>query len=450
MSSYGLKVSLQVGDAVPDSWTIFWGFIAGSCSFIFGYVLTYALEGQRIFSPTRPLIEFYFSGIDSGMELNVGPAGPLPGAHQFAAWQYLTMHGASFEHYLQTTGFEFPLPNVWTLAPPKTVLLVFVPAVLLFTAGGIVVSRRRTDDPWIAAKRGGAVALGYLPLVVLLALATQWVAPVSVAVEHFGVTTSGPEPVGTMSVATLPVALIAGLAYPIAFGSVGGYVAFLWSQRTWPTGPITRGVLAGGVAFLIGWGLTVGRSVVRAGQADHWQVDARGPEGWASVGLDPGAFRVGTWQFHRLHEGTIGVRYVGTVTDGIDAISLPDLTLGPTGLGWFQIARPLGAIQHVILGDLDLWFVLVPGLLVVAGAVVTVWAAKRGQGSAVGQGATVALGYLPLSLVTALLVTETTTGSVRAVIGVEFVDAFLLTGLVFPVTFGVIGGIIAHGILAVR
>ncbi|MFC7194199.1 hypothetical protein ACFQL4_05215 [Halosimplex aquaticum] len=250
------------------------------------------------------------------------------------------------------------------------------------------------------------------------------------AMEYFGVTESGPHPVGTIGVGALPAALIAGLIYPIAFGSVGGYLAFLWSRRSWPTDSIARGVVTGALTFLIGWGLTVGRSFARAGRDDQWRayLVQAGPGGEASVAFDPGAFRMGTWQFHRRHGGGVEFKYVESVTDGIDALSLPSLMSGPSGF--------------------DLLFVPVAVLLAVAGAVVACRAAKQDLRSAVVQGATVALGYLPLSLVTALVVTETTTGSIRAVVGVDFVDAFLLTGLAFPVAFGAIGGVIAQRITA--
>ncbi len=52
--------------------------------------------------------------------------------------------------------------------------------------------------------------------------------------------------------------------------------------------------------------------------------------------------------------------------------------------------------------------------------------------------------HSPLSLVTALVVTETTTGLIQAIVGIDFVDAFLLTGLAFPVVFGAIGSIMVY------
>lgn len=395
------------------------GLVVGTGVFVLGFAVTYVLEGLRVRSPTRPLVEMYFSSIDAGGELNVGPMGPLPDAYQFAAWQYLSLHGVSFGR---------PAERWWTLAPPETHLLVFVPALLLLAAGGVVVGRHGTDDPWTAAKRGGTVALGYLPLVVLTVLATQWVAPESVAFESWGLTTTDDRLVWTIGLSPVYVAPIAGGFYPVTFGAVGGYLAFLWSRGTWPSREVARGVVAGALAFLVGWGLTVRRAFYRASSGENWETTlVRG--GWDNDGvvLEPGAFRVGTWQFHRLHGGNVKLRYLDYVADGFDAVRLPALTAGTSRF--------------------DPVFVLAPALLAIAGAALAHRAEKSTTRGAAARGSAVVLGYLPLSLATALLTTSESPGSTRAVVGVEFVDAFLSTGLAFPVAFGAVGGIVAHSIM---
>lgn len=405
--------------ALPDRSAWCYGLVAGACAFVVGFAVTYFLEGRRVRNPTRPLVELYFYGGDAGVELNVGPTGPLPDVHQFAAWQYLSLHGAGFE---RRGGVG------WTLAPPTTQLLVFVPAVLLLAAGAIVVRRHGTDDPWTAAKRGGTVVLGYLPLVVLAALASQWAAPESVVFEYFGVEGYRAQPVGTIGLSPLGVAPIAGIIYPVAFGTVGGYLAFAWSRETWPSRDVNRGVVAGAIAFLVGWRVAVIRSFDRERRVESWRTTLiqGGPDGTTAGAFDPDTFHVGTWQFHRLHGGNVEVRYLGYVSDGFDVVRLPMLT--------------------PILHGFDPVSALVPVLLTVAGAAVAHRAETRDSRGAAVRGASIVLGYLPLSVATVALSSTETTGSIRAVVGVKLVDAFLLTGLAFPVAFGAVGGIVAHWI----
>lgn len=432
MAFQGWEALSGVRAAFPDSRTALHGLLAGIGSFVVGFVLTYVIEARRVSSPMRPLVEYHHVGIDWGSELTVGPDGPLPGASQFAAWQYLYLHGAEFGRFVRSTGTGLDSTGPVTLAPPATPLLAFVPAVLLLAAGWAVVSRCGAGDPWTAARRGGAVALGYLPLVALLALTSQWTAPESVALESYhlsgGLTIEEPEPVGTMGVAALPAALVAGLAYPAAFGSVGGCLAFLRSRGTWPTDAITHSALAGGVAFLIGWGIAVARGFTRAGRSERWRVhllQGRLSE-IGTISFDPGPLQEGTWQFHWIHGADVAIRYSEAVTDGIASVRFPALRL--RGIEYDPLVVPVAVA------------------LVVAGAVIAGQAPTPGRRGAAVRGATVALGYLPLSLLTAVAVTEPTTGAIRAVVGISLADALVMTGLAFPVVFGAIGGVAAHRI----
>ena len=401
----------------PDRGTALGAAVAGACAFLATFAVTFVIEGRRVLSPDRPLLEFYVYGTDAGSELNLGPTGPLPGPRQFAAWQFLSLHG---------TGFERRAEEVWTLAPPETRLLVFVPAAFLMTAGAAVVWRRGAEDPRAAVRRGGAVALGYLPLVVLLTVTSQWAAPESVAIKHFGITAGEPEPIGVVDFSVPHVAPIAGLAYPVGFGGLGGYLAFVRQTGHTPVGALRRGAVAGVAAFLVGWAFTLVRSHGRASRVAWWEVDVYriGPGEHAFTALDFDMFSVATWQFHRIHGGNIEIRYLGPVSDGIDAVFLPPLALGPT------VFSPS--------------IVFVPLLLAFAGAIVARRSDATGYRHAAAAGATVAVGYLPLSLATALLVTVESTGAVRAVVGVELVDAFLLTGLALPVMYGALGGVVGR------
>jgi len=416
-----LRSSVPGMSSLPGPSDLVAGFAAGVCAFVVGYAVTFLLEGRRVRSPTRPLVELYYFGIDAGGELNVGPTGPLPAPHQFAAWQFLSLHGA---------GFQRRAPDYWTLAPPETPLLVFVPAVLLLAAGGAVVVRRGAEDPWTAVKRGGAVAVGYLPLVVLVALASQWAAPESVVIERFGLTTADSSPIGTIGVSARHVAPIAGVAYPVVFSAVGGYLAFAWFERSLPIRPIGRGLVAGAAAFTAGWALTVRQTFARDRGARAWEFEGlrHVPDIWHESVLNgavPDDLVLGTWHYHRRHGGDIDVRYLVDVADGVDLLELPRLSLS---------------------ADLAPIYPVAPVFLVLVGATLVLVSDRSNRRDAAVRGASVALGYLPLSLATAVATAWGPRGPVAAVLGVGLVDAFLLTGLAFPVAFGAVGGVVAYSV----
>lgn len=414
----------RLRSAFPGRSTAPGGFLGGACAFVVGYAVTFLFEGRRVRSPTRPLLELYFFGTDAGGELNLGPAGPLPGAHKFATWQFLSLHGAGFERRAQ---------DYWTLAPPETRLLVFVPAVLLVFAGCAVVVQRGAEDPWTAAKRGGSVALGYLPLVVLVAVASQWVAPGSVAIERFGLTTGDSSPISTIGVSARHVAPVAGVAYPLAFGAVGGYLAFAWSEGSMPIRSIGRGLAAGAAAFTVGWVFTVWQTSRRDREARAWEFEGlrHVPDTWHESVLNgavPDDLVLGTWHYHRRHGGDIDVWYLGDVADGIDLLVLPRLSL---------------------LADLTPIYPVAPAFLLLAGAALVLTSNRSNWRVATVRGASVALGYLPLSLATAVATTWGPRGPVAAVLGVDLTDAFLLTGLTYPVVLGGIGGTLAYSITTI-
>ena len=83
-------------------------------------------------------------------------------------------------------------------------------------------------------------------------------------------------------------------------------------------------------------------------------------------------------------------------------------------------------------------FVLPPVLLIAAG-VVTAWNTVADPTSAARNGAAVMLGYLPLSVIGAVLF-AVSVGDVTA--GPDLVTAVLLAGLVYPLVFGAVGGLV--------
>lgn len=81
-----------------------------------------------------------------------------------------------------------------------------------------------------------------------------------------------------------------------------------------------------------------------------------------------------------------------------------------------------------------------PPLLLVAAGLLTAYGRGESFAERAKVGATVALGYLPVSALVALLTTHAI-GNTDAAIAADPVTAVLLAGVVYPVVFGAIGGV---------
>lgn len=108
------------------------------------------------------------------------------------------------------------------------------------------------------------------------------------------------------------------------------------------------------------------------------------------------------------------------------------------GLGGSSTMSPIEALGD---GGFVALYVLVPVLIIVAGV-----AATNGRGdtpaNAVMRGAAVAIGYLPLAVI-GVLVTVYRIPGLEARIGTNLVTGIVLAGLVYPLLFGAIGGVLA-------
>jgi hypothetical protein len=109
---------------------------------------------------------------------------------------------------------------------------------------------------------------------------------------------------------------------------------------------------------------------------------------------------------------------------GFTAFHLWPTILGSSGTGSFLV----GAIVPILL-------------LIGSGYYV---ASRTRGGSGFTNGASITVGYFVLSLLAFLYMTTMGSGGNQGLaIGVEFVVALVITGLVFPVVFGGIGGALA-------
>ena len=398
--------------AAPDRDAVVFGSLTGFCAFAVGYAATFLSERHRIRDPTRPVLSFFVSGIDSHREITVGPGGALPSAWKFAVWQFHRLHGVRIDPRFEVAG---------QVAPPPRPLVVAVPLVVV-AAGFLVATRTRTDDPWAAAGRGGLVAIGYFPLAVFSARLSPWTAPDSVQLVTWGVG-AGTRPVGTVQPPLESVVALTGFAVPLAFGALGGYLAFVWRTREWPRSLFARGAVWGAGAFAVGWAV-VRRLTERHLTTERFSpVEALGavPDGeYAGIApgsIDPGLGTLSTWQYHRLHGGAMTARYLRAVTDGVDTVRI------------FELGGVARLVPVVVL--------------LLAGAALVATTGASNYRTAPLRGAAVAVGYLPLAATSALLTAWTPPAAPDLVVAASFLDAVQRTGLLYPVAFGAVGGVVA-------
>jgi len=99
-------------------------------------------------------------------------------------------------------------------------------------------------------------------------------------------------------------------------------------------------------------------------------------------------------------------------------------------------------VQQSNDGTVALLYVLVPVLLVLAGALAARLAEATSTGEAAGAGAAIAVGYLVGAVVGVVLFAQAI-GSTGAHIAPDPITAVLLAGVIYPVVFGAVGGVVS-------
>jgi hypothetical protein len=145
--------------------------------------------------------------------------GGLTGSRDPFGLAGLVFYGAHFVSTTLDTGTGpqavDALADLTTTIP--TVVYYLVPAVVLTGASYVVVSRFGASGELTGragARAGTAIALGYLPLVV-----------VGTALFRVTINFFDPFRSGVWSVDLFSAIVLAGLVYPLAFGALGGYLA---------------------------------------------------------------------------------------------------------------------------------------------------------------------------------------------------------------------------------
>jgi len=125
------------------------------------------------------------------------------GVGEVVGWTFYRAHGVplSVTDGWMVTGGGLPTP-----------LLHLVPPAVLLLVGGIAVRERGSDSPREAAHTGGSLAVGYGVL-----------SAAGLLVTTYGVESSW---VSVRIAPDYPLAILAGLTYPLVFGTIGGLVAY--------------------------------------------------------------------------------------------------------------------------------------------------------------------------------------------------------------------------------
>jgi hypothetical protein len=183
--------SLTADGAVRRT-TLARGAIAGVGAWLLGYLVAYLWKSQAVSEALR--------GVGFVSELLGGEAIP---AWKGVSWLFFNAHFVATRFPTITGGTQ--RTNFVTGEGGSTAMLALPVAVLLGV--GFVAAYGRPGGALERAKAGATVALGYLPLSVGAAL---------VATHAIGDTDAAIAPDLVTAV------LLAGLAYPLAFGAVGG------------------------------------------------------------------------------------------------------------------------------------------------------------------------------------------------------------------------------------
>lgn len=204
---------------------VFRGVVTGAGAYVLGYLVTYLLVGHRAVAVVETIpIELDYGQVTLGTRL---------GETGLATWKAVgwLFYG---EHLVTPSSLSFPVffrapisleANVEVLGAASAPYLLVLPPVLLVLAGLFTTwpapsHTVRLPFVWaeypVAARQGAWVAVGYAPLVFLGALL-------------LGVSIPGDTSVGLDPFLSV---LVAGVAYPVVFGGVAGWLRHQYADLT--------------------------------------------------------------------------------------------------------------------------------------------------------------------------------------------------------------------------
>lgn len=181
----------------PDGRTLIGGAVTGLGTFGVGYVLTYAWRA--------PAVNEMFSGLN--FLANLLGVESIP-TWKAVAWLFYGAHGATTEFPRIGGGTE--LVNLVERSGGEVALLYALVVVLLLLAGATTAWLAGADTTREAGIAGATIATGYAIAATAGTVATAH--PIGGAGAHIA-----PEPVTAV--------LLAGVLYPVVFGTIGGILA---------------------------------------------------------------------------------------------------------------------------------------------------------------------------------------------------------------------------------
>ena len=433
------------------------GFVTGAAAFFVGLLVTFWWEGgaARAFAGSlgeavgaQPsdlqVVGWIYTQLHNG-KLAASVTGP--GGESYVA-QLANLDASDLGNAMGQSGLEVEVANYGLDA-----MLLYMPIILLTVAGYLAVRGRDLEGAVEGMKASWPVTLGFFVPTVLLLMTVSWQAPGLAGAFEIGPLPGAWVVYGLFGVVPIPLPgpaiLIMGLAYPLLFASLGGGVAasHLPSVATKEAGrvramvggwagenPLGVGVAAGVVSYLAALGYTyVSRGSVAAefasglGQmapAQPSQVDAL------------------AWFFNAAHNTATNAQIrVESEFGGFQTTVKPvqNVTAEEVSQLTNQSAVALPDFQP---GVLDFY---VPVLvLVVAGLAVASYKGADGWFDGAKAAWTVFPGYLVAALPLAIISGWRAGGEQEFVqIGTKILSALVVMGLVYPLLFAGLGGVLA-------
>ncbi|MFC6613978.1 transporter [Halopenitus salinus] len=173
------------------------GALGGVAAYAIGYLLAYlwkAGEYRETMGRIGPIADLF--GVET------------PEPWRLVGWLFYNAHAVAA--YVDV-GLASSYVDLIARGEGPLEILYLVPPLTLAAAGFLVARRAGPSSSLVETVRlGPAVAIGYLPLVVI-------------GVFAFRVGGSGPE--------LVPSLLLAGIVYPVVFGAIGAAIAYVTDQR---------------------------------------------------------------------------------------------------------------------------------------------------------------------------------------------------------------------------
>lgn len=169
----------------------------GALAALFGYAATCVLRSDALAVATAtPAGRFTVRG--------AGPA-----AWQVGGWLWVSAHHVPLRAAKGTMVDGYELPVAATATDPWAWFLYAVPPLVLVSAGALAAGS--ADTPRQATRRGAGVAAGYLVAAACSLYAFRWTGVFQFDGMH-----------RVVAPQTVPTLLVLGLAFPTAFGALGG------------------------------------------------------------------------------------------------------------------------------------------------------------------------------------------------------------------------------------